>query len=59
MEGVVGPLRPLAPWWPPLSGKSFAVRSGGCTYIGQGCCGRVGSTRPAAGGVNKLLSTSY
>eukprot|EP00959_Pyramimonas_sp_CCMP1952_P130948 2738047-Pyramimonas_sp.AAC.1 len=21
--GVVGPLRPLAPWWPPLSGAFF------------------------------------
>eukprot|EP00959_Pyramimonas_sp_CCMP1952_P009776 204026-Pyramimonas_sp.AAC.1 len=25
MEGVVRPLRPFAPWWPPLSGEKLWV----------------------------------
>eukprot|EP00959_Pyramimonas_sp_CCMP1952_P040598 849056-Pyramimonas_sp.AAC.1 len=49
MVGNVEPLRPLAPWQPPLSRRSFwgwLRWLYACT--GRGCCGWMGSARPAS-----------
>eukprot|EP00959_Pyramimonas_sp_CCMP1952_P190124 3977293-Pyramimonas_sp.AAC.1 len=59
MVGVVGPLRPSAPWQPPPSRKIILRLAPVVVYMyGPGCCGWMCSTRPAAGGVNMLFSAS-